>query len=204
MRTTTALCGLLLAGNLGLSGAAAQRPTIPETIEKTKPGTPTWAGRIRELAPRPFEDAVATSDLIVVGSLRRLRTYLSPDARDLYTDFEVVPTSAVAGRTLPLSNNPGAQTIVLRQYGGTTIINGVRVEIKDEDFPFLPTDTPLLLFLSFNGEVQKYELFDGLAAFELEGSKRLKHLATTPLVTYKRLEGWDLDAAVREIRRLGR
>ena len=147
---------------------------------------------------------MATSDLIVVCSLRKLRTYLSPDERDLYTDFEVVPTSVIAGRTLPLSNKPGVQAMVLRQYGGTTVISGVKVEIKDEDFPFLPTGSPLLLFLSFNREVQKYQVFDGSGAFELAGGKTLKHLATTPLMTYKRLDGWDLDAAIREIRRLGR
>jgi hypothetical protein len=130
---------------------------------------------------------------------------LSQDERELYTDFEVVPTRTIAGRTLPLSARPGAQTIVLRQWGGTTIIDGVTVAMKDEDFPLLPTNIPLLLLLTFNTEVQKYEVFDAIAgAFELEGGKRLKHLATTPLTAYERLEGMEIDAAVSEIRRLGR
>src|SRR3990170_5523500 len=124
MRLTTTLYGLLLAASAVFPVEAAQRPTIPQTIERSKPGVPTWGSRIRELAPRPFEEAVATSDLIVVGSLRKLRTYLSADETELYTDFEVVPTSTIAGRTLPLSGKPGAQTIVLRQWGGRMVIDG--------------------------------------------------------------------------------
>jgi hypothetical protein len=205
MRLITTLYGLLLAGSVVPSVEAAQRPTIPQIIQSSKPGVPTWGNRIRELAPRPFEEAVATSDLIVVGSLRKLRTYLSADETELYTDFEVVPTSTIAGRTLPLSRKPGAQTIVLRQWGGRLVIDGVTVEIGDADFPFLPTNTPLLLFLSFDSEAQKYEIFDAIGgAFELQGGRRLKHLATTPLTTYRRFEGQDLDVAISEIRRLGR
>jgi hypothetical protein len=205
MRLTTAFCGLLLAGSVVLSVEAEQRPTIPQLIEKSRPGIPHWAGRIRELAPRPFEEAVGFSDLIVVASLTKLRTYLSPDETELYTDFQVVPTSTVAARAVPPSTKPGAQALILRQWGGRTTINGAPVEITDADFPLLPTDQSLLLFLTFNNRVQKYEVFDAIGgAFELEGGRKLKHLATTPLATYQRFQGLDIAAAVAEIRRLRR
>ena len=205
MRLGSPIYVVLWAAALALPVGADQRPTIPQLIEKSRPAAPRFTGRIREVAPRPFEDAVATSDLITVASLRRLDAYLSPDQTELYTDFEIIPVNTIAARALPGPAKPGAQRMILRQWGGTATLNGVTVEIKDEEFPQLPTGVPLLLMLTYNNEAQKYEVFDAIAgAFELRGGRKLKHLATTPLAAYQRFDGVDIEVAVGEIRRLGR
>jgi len=96
--------------------------------------------------------------------------------------------------------------IVLHHWGGETTINGFPVKIYDENLPLLPTDSPLLLFLTYDRKSDKYEIFDGIGgAFQLEDGKRLKHLLTPSVApSYEHLKGADLAAVIREIHQLGR
>jgi hypothetical protein len=63
-----------------------------------------------------------------------------------------------------------------------------------------------LLLLTFNPDVQKYEVFDSIAgAFEFDNDQKLKHLGPSRLPpSYERVVGVDLATAINEIRRLGR
>ncbi len=186
--------------------AATQQLTIPQIIEMRKPEIPRWGGRIGELAPRSFEDAARESDLIVIATVRKLKTYLSTDQTELYTDYEVQRLNTVAQRGPQDNLKPGpAAALVLRQWGGNMTIDGVDVNFYDEDYSTLPEDTPLLLFLNLNREVGKYQIFDGITgAFELEGNKKLRHLLKARVRQYERFNGMDVDTAILEIHRVGR
>jgi hypothetical protein len=202
MRIKTVLPAVVMAVCILHPGAAAaQRLTIPQSIEKSRPNAPHWSGRIRELAPRSFADVVQNSDLILVATLRKVGTYLSSDQTELYTDFEILPVTTIAARAVPGTNNPGPQTMILRQWGGSTVISGVNVEMKDENFPLLQANTSLLLLLTLNKESGTYEVFDGIfGGFQLEGGRKLRHLGTP--AQYERLSGVDIQEAIREIHRL--
>ena len=179
----------------------AQTPTIPEAVAAMRPG-PYVTSRITEMAPPPFETIVKSADLIVHGSLKKLRTYLSADQRTLYTDFEVVPTNTIAGSAISANAKPGPSPLILRQWGGETEIDGVLVKITEEGFPLLPVDQPLLLILRFNADAGKYEIagtFGG--AFQLQQGRRLKHWATPEIQYYERYNRMDVNEAVDEIRK---
>jgi hypothetical protein len=181
--------------------ASAQSPTIPEAVAAMRPG-PYVTSRITEIAPPPFEAIVKSADLIVHGSLKKLRTYLSPDQRTLYTDFEVVPTNTIAAREFPPNAKPGPSPVILRQWGGETQIDGVLVKISEEGFPLLPVDEPLLLIMKFNADAGKYEVagtFGG--AFQLQQGRRLKHWGVPEIHYYARYNRMDLSEAVDEIRK---
>jgi hypothetical protein len=186
--------------------ADAQRLTIPRAVERMKPG-PYVTSRVSEVSPTPFPEMVRQCDAIVHGTLKKIRTYLSPDEMELYTDYEITPLAVIARGSLPVLNKPGPQhPIVLRQWGGETTINGVPVKMYDENFPLLPTDTPLLLFLNHDAQTDRYEIFGEITgAFELEGGRRLVHLLSPSVgPSYAHLKGADIADAIREIHGLRR
>jgi hypothetical protein len=82
---------------------------------------------------------------------------------------------------------------VVRQWGGETTIEGVKVKIYDENLRPLPLNTQLLLFLVYDRAAAKYDLFDRVVgAFELSGrDNRLRHLLTpspgSHIVTFTQL-----------------
>src|SRR5947208_15967483 len=101
---------------------AIQELTIPQAIERMKPG-PYVVSRVREVDPLPFEHVVRDADLIVHCSLKKIRTYLSDTQMELFTDYQVIPFTVIAQRQLRASQRPGTQMpIVVRQWGGETTI----------------------------------------------------------------------------------
>ena len=179
----------------------AHRLTIPEVIEQAKPDVPRWGARVRELAPRPFEHAVAESDLIVAATLKSLGSYMSDDKRDIYTDYRIIPSDSIARR----ETRGGNATLILRQWGGHVVVDNVPVDFVDDNMPMLPVNVPLLLLLTFNTTVGKFEVFDMTAgAFEIQRDGRLRHLSTPTVEYYERFNGMALSQVVREIHQRGR
>jgi len=179
----------------------AHRLTIPEAIEQAKPDVPRWGARVRELAPRPFEHAVAESDLIVAATLKSLGSYMSDDKRDIYTDYRIIPSDSIARR----ETRGGNATLILRQWGGHVVVDNVPVDFVDDNMPMLPVNVPLLLLLTFNTTVGKFEVFDMTAgAFEIQRDGRLRHLSTPTVEYYERFNGMALSQVVREIHQRGR
>jgi hypothetical protein len=182
----------------------ARRLTIPEAIEQAKPLVPRWGSRLRELAPRPFEQAVAESDFIVAATLQSLGSYLSADKTDIYTDYRIIASDSIARRAAR-GGNTSPTALILRQWGGHVVVNDVPVDFIDDNMPMLPTDVPLLLLLTFNPTVGKFEVFDAIAgAFEIQRDGRLRHLSMPTVQYYERFNGMAFGQAVREIHSLGR
>ena len=192
-------CGLCLQ-------ASTPQLTIPEIVQKVKPG-PYVASRVREIEPVAFDYMVRNADVIVEGTLTKGRSYLSSDQRELFTDYELAPGRPIADRGLLTMRVPGPRTpVIVRQWGGETIIDGVRVKLYDENFPPIPTQVRLLLFLKYDKESGKYEIFDGLAgAFEIGAEDRVRHLlGDLAGMSYHRVSGAPLGDVIAEIHRLGR
>jgi hypothetical protein len=85
------LCVIVsVASFLCASGAKANCVTIVEAIQRVRPG-PLKVSKISEVAPVPFDEIVAGSELIVEGVVRPIRTFVSEDGCDLYTDYALSP-----------------------------------------------------------------------------------------------------------------
>jgi hypothetical protein len=104
--------------------------------------------RQRELIPSPFEPMVSSADLIVHATVRPIRTYLSEDQVELFTDYVVTPLRIMYERSLRPSKTPGAVApIALTVWGGRTMLEGVEVELRDKDAPRLDDNSEVVLYL---------------------------------------------------------
>jgi hypothetical protein len=152
---------------------------------------------------------VKRSDMIVRCTLTSPHAYLSADQTELYTDYQLLPIQVIADRGVSRGARvPGPQPpMIVRQWGGETTIEGVKVKIYDENLAPLPTGTQLLLFLVYDRTAAKHDLFDGVSgAFELSGGDaRLRHLLTPSSgPTYRHLQGAPLADVIQEIHSMNR
>ena len=196
-KATPTLVSLILS--LFSVSLAGQERTIPQRVEQVRP-KPLIVTRVSELVVASFESAIRDADLIVQGSVRKLKTYMTNDQMQLYTDFEVLPTSTILARRSLGSTRPGQVTsIVIRMWGGETEINGLPVTFQNTNFPELPTDRPLLLLLKYRDDVEKYELYDNAWALALKGGRTLEPLVRPMSPFEPRIIGMDIGDAIAEV-----
>jgi hypothetical protein len=94
--------------------------------------------------------------------------------------------------------------MILRQWGGDKEVDGAFVHICDENFTLLPEAQPLLLFLTYHRDIDRWEVYDGgTGAFAIHDGK-LAHFLTPDMPSYARYKGMELSEAVRQIRQQGR
>ena len=174
---------LTLIGQLTLGNAvgARQQLTIPELIERSRPD-PVHVTRVREVVPPNLEELVARSTIVVRGTVRILRTYLSPDQRTLLTDYEVVPQRFIAHSGPPLTaKGPGVVPLVFTRWGGETTINGLKVIVQDLNVRPLVEGDDMILFLRRPGASDRYELVSPVAAmFSVGGGRVRPHVVGSP------------------------
>ena len=128
----------------------------------------------RELVPIPFESIASKAELVIEGRVRPLKTYLSDDKCYLYTDFEVLAPIVIAGTVNP-ANTPGPHPLVVRQMGGTTIIDGVKVIVEDQQLPPFVDGQRVLLFLSRPAAGGPFEIVgEAFGAFAVEADGRVR------------------------------
>jgi len=205
MRKTCSLVTVLLAAIIAATVSVSTQ-TIPQAIERVRPG-PLEIGNLVDWALPSFDEAIREADLIVQGSLTKLRTYLSDDQETLYTDYQLNPVNVIAAKDaksqMALAPGP-VPPIVLRVWGGETTINGVSVRIYNVELRPLPTDRPLLLLLTFDSQIGKYTPYaSGAYVFELEDGRKLKPMIR-PDLGERRLVGTDLADVIKEIHQRGR
>lgn len=178
---------------------AQDRMTIPEAAARVSPG-PLYKTRTAEITVLDVSRMVASSDLIVVGTLEQSRVYLSTDQTELYTEYRINPMEVVVQRKPQAYARPGAQSVLVRQWGGRTVIGGVEVNVIDSGLGPLPTGVPLVLLLA-KAPDGVYELVgktDG--AFSARGAKvrAMRH----PPTGAERYREMPLGLFVAELRRL--
>jgi hypothetical protein len=172
--------------------------TLPEQAARLN--QPITRTRTRELVSMPLEKVVEQSDLVVHGTLHLLRTYLSEDKMELYTDYEVEPLRVLAVRTkVAGSREPGRQPIVVRQWGGRMDIGGVPVEMIDSNLPLLPAEEQAILCLRYDSRGSKYEIVGVAGAFVVEKDAVRPHMH--PPLDLERFRGMSVAAFVQEISR---
>jgi hypothetical protein len=147
-RAFVALFGLVTIVHPGHAQTGESAETLLDLARRVAPN-PIRKGANRELVPDSYENMLARTDIVVIGSAKRLRTYLSENQRELYTDYEISPVRILFQAFSPSSARPGViEPIVLTVWGGHTTIEGVEVVIEDADAPVLEGQSSLLLHLS--------------------------------------------------------
>jgi hypothetical protein len=182
-------------------GASAQtgRPTIPDLVRQQAP-QPVWQGRIAEQMPKDLEELAPLADLVIKGKVASARAYLSKDERDLYTDYVIHPSQVFLQARVHDSPQPGVvAAIVVRKWGGQTVIEGVQVTAEDSNVRAFIVGEELLLCLTYDQSTGKYVIAGGTGAFSVRGDviyPFMQHPKTESLTAMK------VEEFAAEIRRL--
>jgi hypothetical protein len=145
-------CFLILLGMAAITRSVVWTagPTLVELARRTSPN-PVLIERMRELVPVPIELIISRADLIVHGTVTPLRTYLSDDQREVFTEYQVTPARTLFQRSVPQARAPGAAApVVLTIWGGRTVLEGVEVVLKDRDAPVFEAASEYVLFMTEN------------------------------------------------------
>lgn len=147
---------------LRIAAAGADQLTIPQVVKLRAP-EPVLLTRIRELVPVTFEETIENADLVVHGTVAPMRTYLSDDQKELYTDYAITPLRVVFQRHVVGSQVPGvAQPIVVKRWGGRMVIDGVQVTVEDMNLASFENGAELVLILR-SSEDGKYRIAKEIA-----------------------------------------
>lgn len=141
-----------------LSAQTDDRLTIPEDVKLHAP-QPLVRIRTRELPSVSIKDVAPRVDLVVDGTVAPMGTYMSPDQKDLYTDYLVTPIRVIFQGQVVTSPSPGvARPIVVTRWGGRTLVDGVVVDMEDSDVRPLQSGEEVVLLLTRDQSTSKYHL----------------------------------------------
>jgi hypothetical protein len=130
-----------------IATAQADQLTLPQMARRSAP-RPVYIERGRELVPVALEEIVATADLIVHGTVAPVSAYLSDDEKELYTDYAVTPLRVILQRGAVTSQAPELpRPIIVKHWGGHTVIEGVDVSLVDTDLPPFANGAEVVLVL---------------------------------------------------------
>jgi hypothetical protein len=180
-------------------------PTIPEQMEAvqgTLQGRPFTLMQITDLPFYSFDDLARHAEVIAIGQFANGKGWLTPDKRDIYTDYEFVPAQVVldrlSGRSAKTPGQLAPMTVTL--HGGEVIINGVTAKIVDGNLQPWTEGARLLLFLVRGHKRNSFSVYGSFAGmFEVDTTGRLRILISGGRVT-KGLDGVQLDQVVKNIK----
>jgi hypothetical protein len=199
-RMLSIIVAVVLALSSVPSAQVDRRMTIPDMIRGRAPD-PLKLGRILEVMPETLEEMLPTADLVVEGTVEPINTYLSSDQKDLYTDYLVTPLRTVLQRNVVPTTGPGkVPPIIVKRWGGRTVIDGVQVIVEDNDVRSFRPGERLLLILVYNKGDGKYHLpADDSGAFSVNGDQ-IEPMVNHPRVA--RFRGMAIAQFELEVRRL--
>lgn len=164
--------------------------TVEEWTQRCSPITERVSARPAALASKPFEmftvvelldvsfeEVISSSDMVVEGVVRPLRSYFSDDGCSILTDYSIGVTHVQRG-VLPQPTRPGnASSVVFTTLGGEVMLGGIRVIHHFENVaPF--TDGQRVV-LALSGKPGAYRPSkEPYGAFALENGT-VKHMLRT-------------------------
>jgi len=178
---------VLMLAMVGVStDVAAQSLTVPELVERTRP-EPVYKSRIRELLPPSFDTLVREADLVVHGRANPVRTYLSPDQREVYTDYEITPMAVIRHRgNPPTVSKPGSIPILVTVWGGKIVVNGIDVVVQDLNVRPLEPGDEVVLFLEKAATPDRYRIVGEIGGMFGVADQRVQSLGRG---YYKEVDG---------------
>jgi hypothetical protein len=115
--------------------------------------------------PKTIEALTREAEVVVQATLVLARSYVSPQADRVLTDYAIVTPTILAGRS-PVSTPSRAGTapaLILTVYGGEVVLEGVTVRGFDTSREPITNGGQYLLFLmpSRSGQAGQYEIYYG-------------------------------------------
>jgi hypothetical protein len=125
---------------------AAQGTTIPEALARhgssLERSVGVWSG-----PPPSVESLLSSTDLVVRGVVTQTRSYLSPNQRDVYTDYEVRRPRVLYRVGSSSDGRPGVDSMTVTLLGGTIELNGLTFKAVHKGLPSLPSGEEHILLL---------------------------------------------------------
>ena len=180
-----------------LALCSAQGPTLREIAARAKGPIVKAIGT--EEPSRSVESLAAGANVIALGSVRPLKTYLSDDETLIYTDFVFTPLTLIArgGVGSQRTLEPG-ETLVVKQVGGRMEMGGIQVTVVDEHLDALPSSESVLLFLEKIEKESKYRILgEHWGAFAVRSGRVVP--LVKPADAYHAYSGMDLDRFSEEV-----
>ena len=166
--------GPLLIVLVTCAGAAAQDlPEVARAHAKRHPGEPMLLpASPGHYEPKTIEELTRAAEVVVQATLVRARSYVTPDADRVLTDYSIVAPKFLAGRASVLTPSSAGPVppLTLTTYGGEVVLEGVTVRGFDPDSEPITSGAQYILFLmpSRGGQARQYEIYNG-GIFEISG-----------------------------------
>lgn len=177
------------------SAAAQDLRELARAHAKRHPGEPMLQpASPAHYEPKTIEELTRAAEIVVQATLIQARSYVTPDADRVLTDYSIVTPKFLAGRSPVLTPSKAgtAPALILTTYGGEVVLEGVTVRGLDTNREPITSGAQYLLFLkpSRSGQAGQYEIYNG-GIFEIvrgnaraliRGADRVfKDAADTPL-----------------------
>ena len=196
------MTGLLIAWAASLMGGmpAQQCTTIAEHLAARPAEHRNQAavlGSMYELLVVSWDELLVASDLVVEGTIRPLRSYVSQDGCRIMTDYALTARQAHRG-SLPATSKPGeSKPLIVTTLGGETIVNGVTVRYLVAESPGFREGQDVMLMVSRRAE-GGYELAkDPHGAFEIVNGRVKPMLRNVDIPGFKEIDKTTFVAKVR-------
>jgi hypothetical protein len=136
MASQLSICFVAFLTVLGLANVVMGQDlrALARKQARENPGVPVpFPPPTVEYPAATIEDLVKTSDVVVLGKLSEIKSYLAPREDSIFTDYRLVVTQVVSG-SLGMNSapapGPGAPLSV-SVWGGQVTIEGVRIDATD-------------------------------------------------------------------------
>lgn len=190
---------------LSCVGVGAGKETLVELARRSAPA-PVLIERMREIVPASFGPMVSRADLIVRGTVKPMRTYLSGDLYGLLTDYLVTPSRTLYQRSVNTSARPGTtEPIMFTTWGGRTALEGVEVVLRDRDAAELEPGAEVILYLVEESRTRgRYRLASELTGAMGVVGGRIQLLGKPAAYDerFRRFSGVTVEEVEREVRLL--
>ena len=141
--------------------------------EQARSGTLKVVGSsaFSDYSPKSIEELTAESEVVLIGTLSREKSYLSPNEEHVCTDYIISDIRLLAGTYSSLSPLPQVtKPPVLTMFGGEMMLEGVPARSISYNFKPLANGR-YLLFLKRNGsDAGRYSPYHG-GVFALNGEQ---------------------------------
>jgi hypothetical protein len=112
----------------------AQGPTLCEPVTPGGERVASVVGGIGSGWPdAPFKTVAGGTDLVIEGTVVKHHSYLTPDGREIFTDYEFSVTEVIFQRQPQSSDRPGMpRAFVFKTRGGTIMCSGIPITWTEE------------------------------------------------------------------------
>ena len=115
-----------------------------------------------DYSPKSIEELTAESDVVLLATLTRGQSHLTPNEEHVVTDY-LVSDNQVLGGALPAVLGPVGATpaIVIAMYGGEIVLEGKTARSMNYNMDLLPNGR-YVVFLKRDGtDVGRYKIYHG-------------------------------------------